>query len=711
MKFKFPILAKIAILGTLTSVVAAGISIWVSYSKQVSRGEENLLSNIDNTLDGVDYYFKDDESAASNLYALKTVTDKAVEYYQDPDLKNAKLEDFQSFEEYEEFFKSRAVWFYPPPNSMIGSREYLGFAACLRQIQSYSVINMLSCDAVSCSVAKYDESIKGYIFAVDSRYKRIENGKFYHISASHYVLTPQDKFVQASEDTYDTFDLAGYHTKLTTIIDEDGSEVATFFIQYSLDNLIQENRKLLASDLIVLTSTSLAIIAIIVLASYLMFTRNIRKLTKASTNISAKLASNEAFSVEWVQINTHDEMKTLTDAFMAMQGQIINYTEIIKKEAAEKERTAAELSVASKIQLETLPLATFVDNKVALQAYIAPAKEVGGDFYDYFYLGDKLAVLISDVSGKGVPAALFMMRCKALIKFKLTSGLPLIQAIKESNDELVRNNDENLFVTSFVGIIDFENEEIEYVNAGHEKPYIIDGKIISRLDGVSNFVLGGMDGLDYVSEKVPFKKGDRLFMFTDGLNESINSKEEEFGYDRIVSSLDHSKGDTLQGVIANMKKDLASFVGEQEPFDDTTMMIIENKGDFHLHFEKKDYSIIEEAVNAFDEHFKPLSKEIKAKVGIIFDELLNNLVSYEKRPDLVIDVTGKIKGDDLILVISSNGADYDILANHKPKYATTHEDFELGGFGVAIVKDLTKDVSYEYKDGHSIVTMILSIDG
>ncbi|MBQ4254578.1 MAG: hypothetical protein II721_01075, partial [Bacilli bacterium] len=96
MKFNFPILAKIAILGTLTSVIAAGISIWVSYSNQVSRGEENLLKNIDNTLEGVDYYFKDDESAASNLYALKTVTDKAVEYYQDPDLKNAKLEDFQS---------------------------------------------------------------------------------------------------------------------------------------------------------------------------------------------------------------------------------------------------------------------------------------------------------------------------------------------------------------------------------------------------------------------------------------------------------------------------------------------------------------------------------------------------------------------------------------------------------------------------------------
>ncbi|MBQ2069575.1 MAG: hypothetical protein II467_01440, partial [Bacilli bacterium] len=144
MKFNFPILAKIAILGTLTSVIAAGISIWVSYSNQVSRGEENLLKNIDNTLEGVDYYFKDDESAGSNLYALKTVTDKALEYYQDPDLKNAKLEDFQSFEEYEKFFKSRAVWFYPPPSAMIGSREYLDFAGCLRQIQSYSVINMLS---------------------------------------------------------------------------------------------------------------------------------------------------------------------------------------------------------------------------------------------------------------------------------------------------------------------------------------------------------------------------------------------------------------------------------------------------------------------------------------------------------------------------------------------------------------------------------------
>lgn len=300
------------------------------------------------------------------------------------------------------------------------------------------------------------------------------------------------------------------------------------------------------------------------------------------------------------------------------------------------------------------------------------------------------------------------MKSKELIKSKLLGGSSLSDAVKEVNNILTTNNDECLFVTSFIGVINFKKEEIRYVNSGHEKPYIISNDKIIKLDGESNYVLGAVPGVDFIEEKHSFKAGEAIFMFTDGLNESIDDKREEFSYSRIEEMLQNSSGCSLDSYLSNMNNALNDFTSGQEPFDDVTMMIVKyNNGSLKLTYSEKDPHIIPDMVDKFNEAFPYLDNETKPKVGVILDELINNYISYEKREDLVIEVSFSYK-KSLVVEIVTNGADYNPFVSHKEKYLEEFShDIEEGGFGISIVKDLAKSTSYEYKDGHTHIIIEL----
>ena len=441
-----------------------------------------------------------------------------------------------------------------------------------------------------------------------------------------------------------------------------------------------------------------------------MFVRNINKLNKAALDVSSQLKANKPLKTIDPNIKSHDEIKTLVDSFIYMQDQIVNYVDIIKKDAKDKEKINAELEIASKIQLEALPKAKFDDGETSIRTFIKPAKEVGGDFYDYFYLDDhRLAVLISDVSGKGIPASLFMMKGKELIKSAVQSYKDLVDAINSVNNMLTKNNNELLFITSFIGVIDFEKNEITYINAGHEKPYIVSNNKVIKLEGESNVVLGVEEDYKFKKESHKFNKGDYLLMFTDGLNESINKDEEEFGYQRIEETIKDTSNLDLEEVINKLNDNLNAFTGNKEQFDDITMVLIKNKeAKLDLHYEKKDYEIINDIIDKFNNSFSYLDENKRASIGIIIDELVNNLVSYEKREDLIIDIHFEYIKDELKLIITSNGDDYNPFKNHKEKFLDKfHSEIAPGGFGLIIVKDLTKSHKYSYKDGHSIIELVL----
>ena len=431
------------------------------------------------------------------------------------------------------------------------------------------------------------------------------------------------------------------------------------------------------------------------IGAHFLFLRNVTRLTRATSEFTNDLSRGVSLQKKDPNIKSKDEMHDLSNSFIALEEGIIKYVDVIQKEAKEKERANAELAVATNIQLGALPNSSYDDDKVSIRAFIKSAKEVGGDFYDYFYLDDNcLAVIISDVSGKGIPAALFMMKSKELIKSSIRTHSHLVDAVKEVNSMLVNNNNELLFVTSFIGVIDFKKGKIIYVNAGHEKPYIVSNNGVRKLDGESNFVMGGEEGFEYKEESTSFNKGEYLFLFTDGLNESINVKEEEFSYQRIEDTLVENKSTSPIDIINMMNKNLEAFVGGKEQFDDVTMVVVKYQDDeLHLSYDKKDYSIITDIVDRFNARFTSINEEIKSKCGIIVDELVNNLVSYEKREDLKIEVNFKLEKDSLKIVIKSNGEDYNPFSNHQEKYLEEYNsEIEEGGFGLSIIKDLASSL-------------------
>jgi sigma-B regulation protein RsbU (phosphoserine phosphatase) len=246
----------------------------------------------------------------------------------------------------------------------------------------------------------------------------------------------------------------------------------------------------------------------------------------------------------------------------------------------ETERISAELNVANHIQTSMLPnlFPAFPERKeFDIYASMTPAKEVGGDFYDFFMVDDRhLAVVIADVSGKGVPAALFMVIGKTLIKDHTQQGRALGEIFTEVNELLCESNSEGLFITAFEGVLDLDTGEFVYVNAGHDAPFICrrDGSY-EPLAVKPGFVLAGMEGTKFSEGRIILGEGDKLFHYTDGVTEATNIGNELYGKERLLLVLNKNKGQTPKETLSSVKTDIDHFVSDAPQFDDITMLCVE----------------------------------------------------------------------------------------------------------------------------------------
>ena len=246
----------------------------------------------------------------------------------------------------------------------------------------------------------------------------------------------------------------------------------------------------------------------------------------------------------------------------------------------ETERISAELNVANHIQTSMLPnlFPAFPEREeFDIYAGMTPAKEVGGDFYDFFMVDDRhLAVVIADVSGKGVPAALFMVIGKTLIKDHTQPGRDLGEIFTEVNELLCESNSEGLFITAFEGVLDLDTGDFVYVNAGHDAPFICrrNGSY-EPLAVKAGFVLAGMENTKFSEGRITFAEGDKLFHYTDGVTEATNADNELYGKERLLLVLNKNKGQTPKETLASVKADIDTFVGEAPQFDDVTMLCVE----------------------------------------------------------------------------------------------------------------------------------------
>ncbi len=306
----------------------------------------------------------------------------------------------------------------------------------------------------------------------------------------------------------------------------------------------------------------------------------VQNLAKAAKSFTSRDKVNETDSTCFfsdVTIESAQEFVELKDSMVDMENDINQSIKEIKRVSAEKERLAAEMEIASTIQQAALP-AGFPDRpEFDLHATMTPAKDVAGDFYDFFMLDDDhMVMIIADVSGKGVPAALFMMKGKELLKNLAIKGGKPSEILAEAGNQLAVDNETSMFITIWLGILEISTGIITAANAGHEFPFVMgeDG-VYTKFADPHGVVCGAIENCKYKDYTITLPKGGALFLYTDGVPEAMNMSDEYYGLGRIGEALNKADGKlTSKELIAHIKKDIDTFAGDREQYDDITMMCL-----------------------------------------------------------------------------------------------------------------------------------------
>lgn len=372
----------------------------------------------------------------------------------------------------------------------------------------------------------------------------------------------------------------GYnYTAVSPILDENGQAIAE--IQYILD--MQEVRDRLNGFLYNMLGISFCIICAALLLYILLVKWMVLNPVEKLSEFTTEITRTGNFGKQEIEIKTGDEIEALGQSFNYMMERLEDYIKDLTVVTAEKERIGAELNVATQIQSSMLPciFPAFPDrDELDIYATMTPAKEVGGDFYDFFMVDERhVAIVIADVSGKGVPAALFMVIGKTLIKDHTQPGRDLGEVFTEVNNILCESNDNGMFITAFEGVLDLVTGEFRYANAGHEMPFIY------RKEGGyeaykirPGFVLAGMENIKYKEQKIQLNIGDKIFQYTDGVTEATDKDNQLYGMDRLHKVLNEKCLDcNPEQTLKLVKEDIDAFVGDNDQFDDITMLCLEYK--------------------------------------------------------------------------------------------------------------------------------------
>ncbi|MBO4901463.1 MAG: SpoIIE family protein phosphatase [Lachnospiraceae bacterium] len=383
-----------------------------------------------------------------------------------------------------------------------------------------------------------------------------------------------DRIVVGSDfDGVDLTYLIGSEPEFELI--ETSFEGDRYYLEYIHGNGYMLMASMPAQDALYLTNVSIYItilLEILVFATLFLFiTIEMKELvTKRMDEVNDNLEAITAGELDRVvNVRASSEFDILSDSINAM----VNRLKELIEEA--KNRVAKELEIARGIQLSSLTNDFDVSPAVDVFAKTRPAKEVGGDFYDAYKLDDThLVALIADVSGKGIPAAMFMMRARTSIKALVQTGIPIEEAFTQANERLCRNNTNEMFVTAWMCVLDLKTGGVSFVNAGHNPPIIKRNGTFSYLQTKRNLVLAAMDGYAYKSESFSLQPGDEIFLYTDGVTEAININEELYGEDRLLVHLQETDHDiSAEELCESVYRSVDEYAGEGvEQFDDITML-------------------------------------------------------------------------------------------------------------------------------------------
>jgi sigma-B regulation protein RsbU (phosphoserine phosphatase) len=395
----------------------------------------------------------------------------------------------------------------------------------------------------------------------------------------------------------------------------------------------------------------------------------------------------------------------------------------LQRTTAAKERMEGELNIARDIQMSMLPLdfPPFPHrNEFTIFASLYPAREVGGDFYDFFLIDeDRFCFCVGDVSGKGVPAALFMAVTKTLIKSRATNDFSPASILTHVNDEIAENNDSAMFVTMWVGILDVSTGELVYTNAGHNPPYI--RRADSTLERVAERhgpVIGAVDGIVYGEDSIHLETDDIVFLYTDGITEAMDPDGSLYEEDRLVTVLSSRDFESVEEIVEASTDDVWRFQADAEQADDVTVLAVKFFGRAEgaddvasLHLVAKNRLAEIDRINDSFESFSAehgLPSRLRRSMKLVFDDLLNNVISYayHDEDEHSIDIHVELSSDRMSVRISDDGHPFNPFSEVDAATGGDLEDRDIGGLGIHLVKSLMDEVSYTRRTDMNVVVLV-----
>ena len=512
----------------------------------------------------------------------------------------------------------------------------------------------------------------------------------------------------------------------------------TFLVVWPMQKFLEDQSALLRLIAIMIVCGYVLILVFVLVISFRV-SRPLRELAQ-----SVDKFGDGNYDAELPNVKGHDEIALLTEAFSRMQASIKENINAQKNLG----RIERELDFARNIQLAMLPESEkdeiCDDDRHELAPFILPAKEVGGDFYDFFKIdNDHLCVVVGDVSGKGVPAALFMMVSRIILRTMMKNLKSVVKTFNSTNYALAKRNKQNMFVTVWMGIIDLRSGHVEFASAGHNPPAVRheDGSV-EFIPSRSGLVIAAMENVQYRQQVYDLKPGDTLFLYTDGVTEATNSKNELFGDARLLKTLAKSKDLETADVCKFVKKEIDSFVQDVPQFDDITMLCVKyigngepvweryektidvvNGGKHELKnfvdkiFSPMDESAKEQMQNAWERYEKMVdvipenqvvltafvegilahmerSAKSQMQINIAIDEIYSNIVKFSGATKVTLIVEVRKATLTAKLTFIDDGMPYDPLKNKDPDITLSAEEREVGGLGIFIVKKTMDSVCY-----------------
>ena len=428
-------------------------------------------------------------------------------------------------------------------------------------------------------------------------------------------------------------------------------------------------------------------------------------------------------------VTSSQELWNLSTTYNQIVEKMKTYVDNIEEITTEKEKIKAELKVAKKIQQDMLPKSfdsISLRRDVEVYGLNVPEIEIGGDFYNYILIGNKLMLIIADVSGSGIPAGLFMAKVNALLNSAISWTTSPRTILSYINSNLYKNNTELYFVTIALYTIDLKTRHVVSVNAGHEDSILINEDEVKVLKEKRTAPIGLVENLYFKENEFDLKVGDTLFLFTDGVVEAINEKEELFTVARLLKVLDENKGKPLKEIVSNVKLAIEAHENGLEQYDDVTMLALrfkkqDSKYDKNLvyHYEKTfsgTYSAIDDVNKFIIEKLAEVYKDNAQvytpylnKIEVCIEEVVVNIIEYAygeaEGKEVCVEITIDKNDDKLLMSFIDNGKQFDPRDVERPNILKDVNDRKIGGLGVYLTSEFMDLMDYEYTDGKNKLTL------